>query len=236
MKIPKQKSGFSRYVISDIHGCYDTFISLLQKINLQKYDQLFLLGDYIDSETKGDKVLDYIIELNELNYNIFPLRGNHEENTLNAFAEYDKATFMFYVGRINKSKTLIDENGKLKKKYFDFMNALPYFYELDDFYLVHAGFNFKIENSLTDFVSMLELRKQHDNSDLFNGKRTVFGHKVRYLDEIREAIKSNSANIPLDNGCVYTKKHKVYDVSRTGSLCCLNLDTMELIVQKNVES
>ena len=235
MKISKQKKGFSRYVISDIHGCYDTFISLLKKINLQKDDQLFLLGDYIDRGKHSDKVLDYIIKLKDSNYNVFPLRGNHEENTLNAFAEYDKASFMFFVGKINNSKALLDKKGSLKKKYFNFMNTLPYYYKLDNFYLVHAGFNFKAKKPLKDFTAMLELRKQHNNSDLFNGKRTIFGHKVHYLDEIKKAIKSKSANIPLDNGCVYTQKHKVYDVSRTGNLCCLNLDTMKLIVQKNVE-
>ena len=41
--------------------------------------------------------------------------------------------------------------------------------------------------------------------------------------------------IPLDNGCVYTKKHKRLDYTKTGRLCAFNLDTRGLIAIENVE-
>ncbi len=52
-----------RYVIADIHGCTKTFHALLEKISLQKADQLFLLGDYIDKGKDGAGVIDKIISL-----------------------------------------------------------------------------------------------------------------------------------------------------------------------------
>ena len=38
----------AKYAISDIHGCLKSFQALLEKIDLKKEDELFLLGDYID--------------------------------------------------------------------------------------------------------------------------------------------------------------------------------------------
>ncbi len=33
------------YVISDLHGYYDLFIKLLDKISFNEYDLLYILGD-----------------------------------------------------------------------------------------------------------------------------------------------------------------------------------------------
>ena len=38
----------STYVISDIHGEYDMFMDLLEKISLQDSDTLYILGDILD--------------------------------------------------------------------------------------------------------------------------------------------------------------------------------------------
>jgi Calcineurin-like phosphoesterase. len=38
----------STYVISDIHGCYNEFLSMLEKIRFSGSDNLILSGDYID--------------------------------------------------------------------------------------------------------------------------------------------------------------------------------------------
>ena len=36
------------YVISDIHGCYEQYIKLLDKIHFSERDTLYLLGDLVD--------------------------------------------------------------------------------------------------------------------------------------------------------------------------------------------
>ena len=33
------------YVMSDIHGCYDEFVSMLDKIRLSEDDEIILAGD-----------------------------------------------------------------------------------------------------------------------------------------------------------------------------------------------
>ena len=36
------------YVISDIHGCYEQYMKLLDKIHFSERDTLYLLGDLVD--------------------------------------------------------------------------------------------------------------------------------------------------------------------------------------------
>ena len=68
-----------KYAISDIHGCSETFNALLEKIGLNKSDELYLLGDYIDRGPDSRGVIDTILRLQEEGYQIHCLRGNHEQ-------------------------------------------------------------------------------------------------------------------------------------------------------------
>lgn len=36
------------YVMSDLHGRYDLYIKMLERLNLQKPDMLYILGDFVD--------------------------------------------------------------------------------------------------------------------------------------------------------------------------------------------
>ena len=67
------------FAIGDIHGCFDSLKELIESnIKLDKNEKLILLGDYIDRGNKSKKVVDYIINLQEKDYDITPLIGNHE--------------------------------------------------------------------------------------------------------------------------------------------------------------
>jgi serine/threonine protein phosphatase 1 len=225
---------YRRLVIPDIHGCSQTFKALLQKISLTQNDTLFLLGDYIDRGPDSSGVIEYILSLQSDGYDIRPLRGNHEQEIIEASGEYDTPTFKFYVRRF-KSLDLLNSEGKIKKSYFDFMNNLPYYFELADYYLVHGALNFEKDDPFEDKRQLLVLRSHVYNSEKAGNRRIVFGHQPTYLKDIRQAIENKAPLIPLDNGCVYTKPHKIYDYTRLGNLVCFNLDSFELIVQKNID-
>ena len=64
------------YACSDIHGCYNRFIKLLNRINFTEKDELYILGDTIDRNPDGIKVLLYIMENQN---NIHLIMGNHED-------------------------------------------------------------------------------------------------------------------------------------------------------------
>ncbi|MEA3451972.1 MAG: metallophosphoesterase, partial [Bacteroidota bacterium] len=226
-KEPKNK-GLKKEIVSSI-----SFISDILGIG-SKEDVLFFLGDYIDRGPSSSGVIDYLLKLKRKNYNIYTLRGNHEESILKASAEYPKKEFYKYLKRILKSEDLLNKKKKLKKRYKKFFKQTDFFYELEDFFLVHAGFNFKKKNFLEDKISMLELRSWEFTLKKTKGKKIIHGHRPTHYKKIKKAIKKNN-RIPLDNGCVFNKKHKHYDHTQLGKLCCLNLDKLELICQKNVD-
>ena len=51
------------YVISDIHGQYDMFMDLLEKISLQDSDTLYILGDILDRGPHPVKTLRKLMRM-----------------------------------------------------------------------------------------------------------------------------------------------------------------------------
>ena len=63
------------YVMSDIHGCYDKYKSMLETIGFSEEDTLYILGDVMDRGPSGLKVLLDIADRK----NVVLLRGNHDQ-------------------------------------------------------------------------------------------------------------------------------------------------------------
>ncbi len=231
--IVKPKKG-RRFVIGDIHGCNKTFNKLIwKKIKLKLNDQLFLLGDFVDKGPDSKGVLDTILKLIKKEYLVYPLRGNHE----NTLLQYNSEDFRFFHWHLKKNNELnLIKGQKLKKKYKNFLKDLPYYYILNNFYLVHAGFDTKAANLFGDKIAMTEIRNMSYNPKLFDSKKIIFGHHALALPKIKKSIKENSPLICLDNGAVYKDKQKKYmDTSEMGNLIALDLDTYKLYIQANVD-
>lgn len=228
-----------RFAISDIHGCLKTLEKMVWEVmKLTPDDQLFLLGDYINRGPSSAGVLDFIIDNQRLGYQIYPLRGNHEAMLLESWDDFcslkhtkSNENFRDWV---NDPK-LVAENDQLAPRFIQFLNNLPYYYELNDFYLVHAGFDFElgVPNGLEDFERMIWVRFFVPDYTILKRKPIVHGHVTRSLDEIKEAIKDRIGAIPLDNGC-YKSLRDIYN-PYFGHLCGLNLDTYELMVVENID-
>ena len=66
------------YAVSDLHGCYEKYIKLLERLNLTEKDSLFILGDIVD---RGDGGMKILLDL-ATRKNIFAYRGNHDHCAL----------------------------------------------------------------------------------------------------------------------------------------------------------
>lgn len=64
----------STYVMGDIHGHYDTFMKMIERIGLKDDDRLYILGDVIDRGPDGIKLVKEIMKME----NVQMLLGNHE--------------------------------------------------------------------------------------------------------------------------------------------------------------
>ena len=60
------------YVISDIHGDYDRYKALIEKINLHDEDNLYVLGDVVD---RGNRGIDILLDMMS-RPNVLPILGN----------------------------------------------------------------------------------------------------------------------------------------------------------------
>lgn len=61
--------------MSDLHGCYDKYISMINKIMLKEEDTLYVLGDILDRGPNGLKIALDIAKRK----NVVLIRGNHDQ-------------------------------------------------------------------------------------------------------------------------------------------------------------
>lgn len=222
--IPKSEKG-QRFVIADIHGCAKTFKTLVQdRIKLNKTDQLFLLGDYINRGPDSKGVLDLILELKEQDFQIYTLRGNHEKQFLMAYdcgMEFFKDFLIQY-----NSLDLMNEH---LEKYISFCQNTAYYFFTEGFFLSHCGIKKNNGTALTSVRTMFSEANLILEEELLEKYTRIHGHKINAIQNIRKAISNQEKNINLDSGCVYKNRVEL------GNLCVLNLDTFELLVQKNID-
>jgi serine/threonine protein phosphatase 1 len=227
VKVELPENGGRRLVITDIHGCNKTLGKLLKKVGLTTNDQLFLLGDFINRGPRSKQVLDRVFRLLDDGYNVYPLMGNHEENLLHIAAKNPDELVLLLEPR--NSLNLLNKKGNVRGRFFKFIRKLPYFYELDGYYLVHAGFNLNIKKPFADSHAMTWMRNFSIDKKL-NGRRVLFGHTPTKISKINRAIENNMKSICLDNGCSHT-----YLGAEYGSLVCYDLDSKQLFKQKNID-
>ena len=101
--------------------------------------------------------------------------------------------------------------------------------KVNDYVLVHAGLNFS-DDPLTSFDEMLFTREMQYRSERIGGRKVVHGHTPTNMAEIVDSISRRLPVINLDNGCVYTDKKP-----QRGQLICFDLDTYELVLQRNID-
>lgn len=230
----------NRWVIPDVHGHIITLKSMVEdRIALSKDDSLYFLGDYIDRGPDSRGVIDYIINLQDSGYDVNCIRGNHEDYCIRAW-EDDQKRFLFRSPiekdwRKNGGNRTLESFGAkrprdISKFYIDWMKNTKHFIELEDYILVHAGLNFKIDNPFEDTRSMMWIRDFRVDKNKIAGKKVIHGHVPVEMTLIDMFRNNNYDFISLDNGIYYTNKDGF------GNLLAFNLDTKEIIIQPNIDS
>lgn len=213
------------FAISDIHGCYDTFYDLVvRKIGLKKSDRLILLGDYIDRGDKSKEVIDFIMELQTLGFNIVPLSGNHEAMLVDAYRNSEMIPLWYMnSGKTTMESFSLDSISGFETRYISFFENLRYYFTVKRYIFVHAGFNDFSPDPFDDRETMIwECRKSYSNP-VFSGKTIIHGHRPKAIESVENIISQKSNVIPVDTGCVYEKEDGY------GNLSALELNSMKLI-------
>lgn len=212
----------SRYVMSDIHGCYSEFMEMLNKINFSDDDELYILGDIFDRGPQPLKVFDYILERK----NIVMLKGNHEKMFQDAIENKDYILWYFNGGYVTHSQ--LQERGKEEiEKVYNYVKNLPLIKVVDKFILVHAGFESYDDNvELEEFLTQSENTCVWSRANIGNEKKyrdytVICGHTpVQNIEEGCNRILKRYGTIYIDCGCCFGE-------NVNGQLSCLRLDDME---------
>ncbi len=234
------------WVIPDLHGCVKTLRALVEdKIKPTHGDTIYLLGDYIDRGPDPKGVIDYLMELQEQGYNVKPLRGNHEEYILLAldneinlkkkfffFRERNKLfdEWMRSGGRSTLASFGVKHVNEIPKKYIEWIKSLEFYYDLEKYVLVHAGMNLYRKDPFDDKHAILWSRSFTPEPEKIGNKTVIHGHVPVSIDFLQTILQDPAKKyIPLDTGCYHPEKQGM------GMLVGLNLETLELKIQKNIE-
>ncbi|EHL17474.1 MAG: metallophosphoesterase family protein [Peptoanaerobacter stomatis] len=229
----------STYVVSDIHGKYDKFIEVLDKINLKEEDTLYVLGDILD---RGKHPIKVMLKLMEMK-NVICIVGNHElmaircmdfiiqKITATSIDKLDKKIYRdFSIWYRNGAKTTIDEfiklDSKMKFKIIDYMkNFITYeklYINNKNFLLVHGGLgDFHPDKKIEEYtLDELVWNRVDYDMKYFDNIYLVTGHTPTMLIE----SNTNPGYIYKANNHIAIDCGACFHGGRLGAIC---LDTGE---------
>lgn len=238
------------YAMADIHGQYDKYISMLEKIKFSDDDVLFILGDVIDRGSQGMAILKDMM----MRTNVYPILGNHEymaitaipwlmqEITEETVEKIDPEMMQGLIEWMNVGGTYsITEFRGLSRD--DQEAILEYLTEFElyetvevggkEYVLVHAGLNnFDEERSLSSYdLSEVLFQRPDYEIKYFKDKYLVTGHtptRVAYAAERGVILEELSSDEYQD--LIFKKNnHIAIDCGSSfgGNLGCICLDTLE---------
>lgn len=220
------------YCISDIHGHYELFCRLMDKIKFGGGDRLFVLGDILDKGSDGVRLAKLLFSMP----NATCIAGNHEYDFVKHYRAL-MAEAQDYDTVLDKLRNRFEDGRLLDWETVDAIDSLPFYAEGQNFIGVHAGvpiIDGKALHPSKATSEQLVYDRRFKDEDVLpeESKCVLFGHTpVRYLtnrDEIvfypRKGAKTDSPNI-----ADYCKVHLDTGVYLSGVLGCVALDECRAI-------
>lgn len=215
-----------RYVVSDIHGCYNQYIQLLEKINFSDDDELFFLGDAVDRGPEPIKVLQDMMNRPNVTF----ILGNHDfimytmmkklavEITVeNVETHLDAEDILGYSLWLQDGGGVTAEQFR-KLSHAEKMDLLDYIseaslYEIVEhngkqYILVHAGLaNFNPDKDLDEYDLYELLEERIDYSKRYYSDENTFivtGHTPTFYISgwNKPEVYWQNGHIAIDCGCV----------------------------------
>ena len=186
------------FIIGDVHGCLEILKRLMDKIDWHpEEDRLIFLGDYIDRGQDSRGVINYMLELLSVSTLVGCLMGNHENLFLDYLAGGKPEAFLLNGGSMTLESYQRHGENPIPPDHLVFLQNLLPWIELEEYYVVHAGFRPGLSVQEQNLEEMLWIRDAFIFSDYDFGKQVIFGH----TPFPKPLIMDNK--IGLDTGAVY---------------------------------
>ncbi|MCH7413592.1 serine/threonine protein phosphatase [Belliella sp. R4-6] len=184
----------SLFIIGDVHGCFHSYLKLMDHWE-PKTETLIQLGDLVDRGNFSPLTVRLAFEIKKVFKNsVHFLRGNHEQMMIKYLLGGDHSDHWLN----NGGRQTLEQFSKHKidpKKYIDWLNAMPLYWENKNVVVSHAGFS--------GVGSPLDLNNPDgvlwNRKSLVNlGKIQVIGHTP--LVDGRPEFQSSSNSWNIDTG------------------------------------
>ncbi|HBG6421593.1 TPA: serine/threonine protein phosphatase [Clostridioides difficile] len=210
--------------MSDLHGMYDKFISMLKQINFNSNDHLYILGDVLDRGDKSLEIIDYIRN----HKNITLLKGNHELMFQESWRDTNNRYLWFYNGGDDTFYKLKNKKFEYEESFYKYIKNLPYLEIIDNFILVHAGLYLPNNYENLSIEQIIELQEEDIcvwDRTILNTNKHIKGYTIIIGHTPTQNIKDyEKAEIYKQEGIIDIDCGACFD---NGKLACLRLDDMK---------
>ena len=215
-----------RYVVSDIHGCYEEYRELLEKIHFSDADELYVLGDAMDRGPEPVKVVQDMMK----RPNVFYILGNHDAVFLTLIRDIAKEVVSGNTENLSAEifrsyREWMEDGGGVTLQQFISLSVqeqedlLIYLeeaasYEMLEekgclYILVHAGIeNFSPDRELDEYAAIDFLLERADYGKRYYPSEHIFlvtGHTPTPLirNDKKPMVYQGNGHIAIDCGCVF---------------------------------
>ena len=227
------------YVMSDIHGEYEKYLAILEKINFSESDTLFVLGDVVD---RGERPVDVLLDMMK-RPNVFPIMGNHDLGARdilkrlsvviteeNHETEITTELMETVTGWLRDGGgTTLDQFHHLdietRQQVLDYFDEFSLMEMIDvgdkTFILTHAGLgNYHADKKLSEYKAEELLLSRGEKAERYYNDDDIYvvsGHTPTHYLTGKAEIFFDGHDIRIDCGAHFNE----------GRLACLCLETME---------
>ena len=178
------------FVMSDIHGQYDLFLKMLDRIDLKREDLLVIIGDICDRGKKSYEIYMKCMKMIKLGYNLKFILGNHEDMLLEDLENhytlrYETEYSVYRHSKYFENKDMKDwheENFLEEIEWLvKWLKNCPLIISGNENIFVHAGLDLKKVLEKQEKETVLWTREEFwlmENVELeeYKGKNIYFGH------------------------------------------------------------
>ncbi len=178
------------FVMSDIHGQYELFLKMLDKIGLKREDLLVIIGDICDRGKKSYEIYMKCMKMIKLGYNLKFILGNHEDMLLEDLENdypirYETEYSVFRNSKYFENKDMKDWH---EENFFEeiewlvkWLKNCPLVISGNENIFVHAGLDLNKGLEKQEKETVLWTREEFwlmENVELeeYKGKNIYFGH------------------------------------------------------------
>ncbi len=210
------------YVVSDIHGNYEKFKTLLEEIKFNDNDVMYVLGDIVDY---GEDPIGLLCDLS-MRYNVLPILGECDYKALEMLTDLDRVLSGEDPSGadISRISNWISNGGKstvegfkaldadMREGVLDYLSDMALYEEISvagkKYLLIHAG--------ITDFDNMVSLDEYMPedfittpmglDEEYFEGVTVIVGHVPTSEYGEKGLIVYGDNSIHIDCGAAYGEK------------------------------